>query len=97
MSQRIDVQITTPDGTCPAVLVTPDSDEPRPGVILFMDAGGLRPAMVDMGERLASMGYVALVPEMYYRHGPYEPFDFKTAFSDASERDRLIGMARSVS
>lgn len=61
-----------------------------------MDAGGLRPAMADMGDRLAEMGYVALVPEMYYRHGSYEPFDFKTAFSDPGERARIMGMARSV-
>lgn len=52
--------------------------------------------MVGIGERLADMGYVALVPEMYYRHGSYEPFNFKTAFSDAGERERIMGMARSV-
>lgn len=78
------------------MLVTPDADGPRPAVILFMDAGGLRPAMVEMAERLAGMGYVALVPEMYYRHGAYRPFDFKTAFSDPAERGRIMGMARSV-
>jgi len=61
-----------------------------------MDAGGLRPAMVGMGDRLAEMGYVALVPDMYYRHGRYAPFNFKTAFSDAAERERLMGMVRSV-
>ena len=78
------------------MLVTPDGDQPSPAVILFMDAGGLRPALLDMGDRLARMGYTAFVPEMYYRHGSYKPFDFKTAFSDASERGRIMGMARSV-
>ena len=96
MSQRIDVEVTTPDGDCPAVLVTPDGGDPSPAVILFMDAGGVRPSIVEMGGRLADMGYVALVPEMYYRHGAYEPFNFKTAFSDPAERDRIMGMARSV-
>ena len=52
--------------------------------------------MAEMGDRLAGMGYVALVPEMYYRHGSYEPFNFETAFSDAGERERIMGMARSV-
>lgn len=96
MAQRIDVEVPTPDGVCPAVLVTPEGEGRWPAVILFMDAGGLRPAMVDMGEQLAGMGYVALVPEMYYRHGAYEPFDFRTAFSDPSERGRIMGMVGSV-
>lgn len=65
-------------------------------MILFMDAGGLRPAMLEMADRLAGMGYAAFVPEMYYRHGPYKPFDFRTAFSDPAERGRVMGMARSV-
>lgn len=84
--------VPTPDGECPSVLVRPDGTGPWPAVIMFMDAGGVRPAMVEMAEQLAGMGYVVLLPEMYYRQGPYEPFDFKTAFSDSSERDRLMGM-----
>ena len=55
-------------------------------VILFTDAGGVRAAMVDMAERLAAMGYVAFLPEMYYRDGPYEPFDMETVFTDPAER-----------
>ena len=78
------------------MLVAPDSGGPRPAVIVFMDAGGLRPAIVAIAERLAAMGYVAFAPEMYYRHGAYRPFDFKTAFSDPAERERIMGMAQSV-
>ncbi len=43
-------------------------------MILFMDAGGIRPALVDMAERLARSGYVVLLPDLFYRYGPYEPF-----------------------
>lgn len=96
MTQRIDVEVPTPDGSCPAGLLTPGGDGAWPAVILFMDAGGLRPAMIDMGQQLAAMGYVVLVPEMYYRHGAYEPFDFQTAFSDPGERERLMKMVGSV-
>ena len=97
MPRRQDVEVPTPDGICPSVLVTPDGDGPWPAVILFMDAGGVRPAMVEMAEHLAVMGYVTLLPEMYYRHGPYEPFDFRTAFSDEAERARLMGMIGGLS
>ena len=94
--QRSDVKVTTPDGECPAVVVTPDGDGSWPAVILFMDAGGVRPAMVQMAEHLAGMGYVAFLPEMYYRHGAYEPFDFATVFSDADERQRMMSMLSSL-
>ncbi len=98
---RLDVSVPTPDGTCPAALFTPDDGpEHRPGpwpaVIVFPDAGGLRPTFHDMAQRLADLGYVAFVPELYYRHGAYEPFDMMTAFGDEAERTRLMGLARSV-
>jgi carboxymethylenebutenolidase len=94
--QRSDVNVTTPDGVCPAVVVTPDGDGPWPAVILFMDAGGVRPAMVAMAEQLAGMGYVAFLPEMYYRHGAYAPFRLETVFSDPEERTRMMSMVGSV-
>lgn len=92
MTKRTDVTVTTPDGSCPSVLVTPGGEGSWPAVILFMDAGGVRPAMVTMAEHLAALGYVVLLPEMYYRHGPYEPFDLATALSDDAERSRLFQM-----
>ena len=96
MTQRTDVTITTADGTCPAVVVAPDGEGAWPAVIMFMDAGGVRPALIQMAEHLAGMGYVTLLPELYYRHGTYEPFDFATAFSDPDERNRLMSMVASV-
>jgi carboxymethylenebutenolidase len=63
---------------------------------MFMDAGGVRPALIDMAQHLADLGYVSLLPEMYYRQGPYEPFRLETAFSDPAERSRLLAMASSV-
>ncbi|MDT5073021.1 MAG: carboxymethylenebutenolidase, partial [Mycobacterium sp.] len=45
--------ITTPDGTCPITLATPDGDGPWPGVVLYPDAAGRRPVMEEMAEKLA--------------------------------------------
>jgi carboxymethylenebutenolidase len=39
----------------------------HPAVIIWPDAFGLRPAMVDMGKRIAADGYSVLVPNPYYR------------------------------
>ncbi|MEU9807544.1 dienelactone hydrolase family protein [Mycobacterium sp. NPDC050853] len=89
MSRR-DVLIATPDGQCHATLHLPDA--PGPGVILYPDAGGAREVMREMGDRLAALGYVALVPDVYYREGDWAPFDLSTAFGDPEERARLFSV-----
>jgi carboxymethylenebutenolidase len=60
------VDVKTPDGTCDAAFIHPATGS-HPGVIIWPDAFGLRPAMVDMGKRLAADGYSVLVPNPYYR------------------------------
>jgi carboxymethylenebutenolidase len=90
MTQRT-VQIETEDGSCPAALSTPDGAGPWPAAILFPDAGGMRDTMREMGERLSAMGYVVLVPDFYYRLGPYEPVDMRTAFQDRESMQTIMG------
>jgi carboxymethylenebutenolidase len=69
---RHDVTIKTRDGTCPASVFTPtDTVGPWPAVIFFMDGLGIRPAIWEMGQRLADGGYVVLLPDLYYRFGSY--------------------------
>lgn len=62
---------------------------------MYPDAGGLRESFRQMGARLAGLGYVTLVPDVYYRT-PYEPFSMETAFSDEGERNRLFGLMRGL-
>ena len=88
--------VTTPDGSCPVTLAIPDGDGPWPGVILYPDAGGARAALRDMAERLAGLGYVVLVPDVYYRSGNWAPFNMKDVFNDKAERQRLFAMIGSV-
>src|SRR5262252_3919451 len=61
-----DVTVKTPDGTCDAAFIHPASGA-YPGVIIWPDAGGLRPSMRDMGKRIAGEGYSVLVPNPFYR------------------------------
>lgn len=73
---RQDIQIPTRDGAARAFVFTPDQGQgPWPAVILFMDGVGIRPALFEMGERLASNGYYVLLPDMFWRFGPYETID----------------------
>src|SRR5580704_5891295 len=61
-----DVTVTTPDGTADCFFVHPASGT-APGVLLWPDIFGLRPAMRQMGKRLAESGYAVLVVNPFYR------------------------------
>ncbi|MFI9828132.1 dienelactone hydrolase family protein [Streptomyces sp. NPDC051913] len=65
-----EVTIPTPDGAADAYLAHPATEGPHPAVLLYMDAFGLRPHLRSMADRLAGAGYVVLVPNVFYRHGP---------------------------
>jgi carboxymethylenebutenolidase len=71
-----DVEIKTPDGTCDAAFIHPRSGS-HPGVLIWPDAFGLRPAMRAIGGRIAAEGYSVLVPNPFYRVS-------KAPFTDAS-------------
>lgn len=93
---RLDVEIPVPDGTAAASLHVPGGDGPWPGVVMFADAFGARETMSRMADKVAALGYVVLVPDVYYRDAGFAPFDPKTAFSDEAERGRLFGLMRSL-
>jgi carboxymethylenebutenolidase len=61
-----DVMIKTPDGTCDAYFVYPATGT-APGVVVWPDIFGLRPAFRQMGKRLAESGYAVLVVNPFYR------------------------------
>ena len=61
-----EVTIKTPDGTCDAYFVHPATGT-APGVLIWPDIFGLRPAFRQMGKRLAESGYAVLVVNPFYR------------------------------
>ena len=61
-----DVTITTPDGSCDSYFVHPASGT-APGVLLWPDIFGRRPAMHQMAKRLAESGFSVLVVNPFYR------------------------------
>lgn len=81
------------DGVVQARLVLPDAPSgPLPLAVFYMDAGGMRPAMSAMAQRLADAGYAVLLPDLYWRNGPYAPFDARTLFTDPDQRVRVRAM-----
>lgn len=83
---RTSVEIPTRDGRCPASVFRPAGPGPWPGVLMFMDGIGMRPALLAMGERLASHGYVVLLPDLFWRAGPYEAVEPAKLFGDPEVR-----------
>src|SRR5262245_64886554 len=61
-----DLTITTPDGTAEAYFVRPATGT-APGVLVWPDIFGLRPAFRQMGKRLAESGYAVVVVNQFYR------------------------------
>ena len=69
-----DITLPTDDGDARAFVFTPDAGSgPWPAAILVMDAPAIRPAMFEIGERLAQAGYLVILPDMFWRAGPYDP------------------------
>ncbi len=79
------VMVKTPDGECDAAFIHPATGS-HPAVIIWPDAFGLRPAMVDMGKRIAADGYSVLVPNPYYRMTKAPGIDMN-GFSFANQAD----------
>lgn len=64
-----EVEVSTGGGIADAYLAEPGDGAAHPGVLFYMDGIGLRPRLSEMAERIASHGYVVLVPNVFYRHG----------------------------
>ncbi|WP_028637206.1 dienelactone hydrolase family protein [Nocardioides sp. URHA0032] len=60
------IEVQAADGTAEAYLT---GEAGRPGVLFYVDAIGLRPQVEEMADRIASWGYVVLVPHVFYRDG----------------------------
>jgi carboxymethylenebutenolidase len=84
------IELKTRDGICPSYVYRPAAGGPWPAVLVFMDGLGIRPAMLEIGERLASHGYFVLLPDLFYRSGPYEPMDPRAIFGDPVQRKILM-------
>lgn len=61
------LQVSTTDGVAEAIVES--SADGGPGVLLFMDAFGLRPRIGELAAQIASWGYVVLAPNLFYRDG----------------------------
>ncbi len=71
-----DIEISMPDGTADAVLFSPDTSTPLPGVLHLPDIGGIRESHRSMARRLSAEGYAVLLINPFYRTSRPPVFDF---------------------
>ena len=83
-----DVNVATPDGMADCYFVHPASGT-HPGVLIWPDALGLRPAFKAMGKRLAESGYSVLVVNQYYRNKKAPIVPEGASFQDPETRNTL--------
>ena len=81
--------IATTDGPCSTHVFHPDGHGPWPAVIMYMDAGGVRPALLEIAERIAGAGYYVLLPDLFHRV-PLEAGYAAAFFTDPAVRKDIM-------
>jgi carboxymethylenebutenolidase len=90
-----DVDIKTPDGVADAYFVHPAKGK-FPGVLIWPDIFGLRPAFKQMATRLAESGYAVLVINPFYRTQRAPTAPEHPDFNDPPTRAALMSLAGSL-
>src|SRR6202795_552182 len=87
-----DGEIKTPDGAADAYFVHPAKGK-YPGVLIWPDIFGLRPAFRDMATRLAESGYAVLVINPFYRTKKAPTAPDHPDFNDPATRQAMMSLA----
>jgi carboxymethylenebutenolidase len=95
-TQGTDVEIKTPDGTADAYFVHPKTGK-YPGVLIWPDIFGLRPAFKEMATRLAESGYAVVVINPFYRTKKAPTAPDHPDFNDPPTRQALMTLAGTLS
>ena len=90
-----DVTIKTDDGTCDAYFVAP-AEGKHPGVLVWPDIRGLRPAFRQMADRLAAEGYAVLTVNPFYRWQKSPVVDAANDWSNEAVRQKLFGYLKQL-
>lgn len=91
--QSATVNVPTPDGVADSYLTRPDDQADYPGVLLMIDAIGLRPEIERVADRIAAEGYVVLAPNVFYRAGR-APLWETPDLSDPDSGGKFMGIVR---
>ncbi len=83
------LDLTTADGAMETFVCRPERGGPHPAVFFLMDAPGIREELRDMARRLTTVGYVVLLPNLYYRAGRDSVFGPDVLEKGSAEHTRM--------
>jgi carboxymethylenebutenolidase len=83
------LDIATAHGAMETFVCRPERGGPFPAVFLLMDAPGIREELRDMARRLATVGYLVLLPNLYYRAGRDTIYGPDVLVEGSAERERM--------
>lgn len=89
---RETIDIPTQDGTAEAYVSRPDEQD-HPGVLLYMDAIGIRPRLREMADRIAGWGHVVMVPNLFYRDGSIKDLEPRDSLRIPGNREAFFAEA----
>jgi carboxymethylenebutenolidase len=88
--QQTSIDVPAADGLSDAYFVKPAGPRPYPGVLMFMDAFGVRPRLREMADKIAERGYAVLLPNLFYRQ-QRSPLVEPAELTDADKRGAAFG------
>ena len=91
-----DVDVPMASGVADSALFYPEGRGSWPAVLVWTDILGLRPVFREMGQRLATQGYVVLVPNPFYRNAKAPVVDGSFDFSKPEDRAKVMPMAAAL-
>ncbi len=89
------IDIATADGRIDTFITRTQEGGPFPAVMIYMDIWGLREELFEIARRIATTGYVCLVPNFYYREVRMR-YDTRNAANKVVSANRLEAQVRGV-
>lgn len=90
------VTVQAADGQAQALVYQPATDGHWPAVLFLMDAMGIRPTLRNMAQRLATAGYVVMLPDLYYREPSHETFTGADILTPGPKQDEIFRLYGSL-
>ena len=92
-----EIEIQTSDGTVDGYIYHPAAQKSSHAVILLPDIASVRPAYRESGKRLAALGYVVLLPNVFYRTGKPPALEYPIKIGDEKTMKRMAELKASLS
>ena len=90
------LELTTADGPMAVLRKAPAAPGAWPTIVMFHDGPGVRTATHEFSARLASEGFVVVVPDLYHRHGRLIGYDPAERAADPSIGKRMWELLSSL-